>query len=64
MRLSNLNKFSVLTVSFHFLFFLDLKAEQQIDLWKKDKKIFRIQMKKKNIKKKMKILSLIQTLKL
>ena len=38
MRLSNLNKFSVLTVLFHFLLFSNLTAEQQIDLWKKDNK--------------------------
>ena len=38
MRLSNLNKFFVLSVLFHFLFFSNLAAEQQIDLWKKDNK--------------------------
>ena len=40
MRLSNLNKFSILILSFFFFFlsFIDLKAEQQIDLWKKDNK--------------------------
>ena len=38
MRLSNLNKFSVLSVLFHFLLFSNLTAEQQIDLWKKDNK--------------------------
>ena len=63
MRLSKLNKISILTVSFLSLFFLDLKAEQQIDLWKKDN--INTQNandeKKKISKKKMKILSLIQT---
>ena len=38
MRLSNLNKFFVLSVLFHFLLFSSLAAEQQIDLWKKDNK--------------------------
>ncbi len=52
MRLSKLNKISILTVSFLSLFFLDLKAEQQIDLWKKDKiNTQSANDEKKNIKK-------------
>ena len=52
MRLSKLNKISILTVSFLSLFFLDLKAEQQIDLWKKDNiNTQSANDEKKNIKK-------------
>ena len=65
MRLSNLNKFSVLTVLFHFLLFSNLTAEQQIDLWKKDNKnVLNTNEEKKDLIKKIAISRLIQTLNL
>ena len=65
MRLSNLNKFSFLTVLFHFLLFSNLTAEQQIDLWKKDNKnVLNTNEEKKDLIKKIAISRLIQTLNL